>query len=213
MCFELRRYVDLERHPAADARFEYVEIRLDEVGFLTQRRRARAQLRQRGAQVIDQMPEQRARLLRIRLGQILHGCERVEEKVRLDLRLHQFELGFDRLLRQQMSIGFRLVERRRGACLTKFDEKDETDEQAVDECSEEVPDEPMVASYVIDRIALDLDDQHETDERADAACQRETDDRRALVPRRGDVDAVGDRVAVQLNRDERMPERPGIVDP
>ena len=97
MRFELRWDVDDKAHPPADAHLQNVEVGFSQLGLLAERRRAGAQLRKRRAQIVDQMSKQRACFLGIRLGQILHRRQRVEQKVRLDLRLHQLELGLDRL--------------------------------------------------------------------------------------------------------------------
>ena len=95
--FELRRDVDHKAHPSADTHLQNVEIGLSQFGLPAERRRAGAQLRERRAQIVDQMSEERACFLGIRLRQILHRRQRVEQKVRLDLSLHQLELGLDRL--------------------------------------------------------------------------------------------------------------------
>ena len=47
--------VDGEREPCADPRLQDVEIGFREIGFLAERCRARPQLRQRGAQIVDQV--------------------------------------------------------------------------------------------------------------------------------------------------------------
>ena len=213
MRFELRRDVDDEAHSATDAHLQNVEIGLDQFNFLAKRRRADAQLGQRRPQVIDQVTEQRARFLRTRFRQILDRCERVEQEVRFNLLLHQLELRLDRLFRQQVAIGLGLVERRRGARLAELDEEDKADQQPVDKGREEIPREPMVPAYVFERIAFGEDDEHETQKRADEARQRESNDRPGLIPRGRNVDAIRDREPVQLDRHERMPKGPWVVDP
>ena len=55
------------------------------------------------------MTEQPVRRGRVGLGQELHGRERVEQEVRLDLRLHELELGLDGLLRQEVALGLGLA--------------------------------------------------------------------------------------------------------
>ena len=113
-----------------------VEVRLGERDLLPERRRLRAQLRQRRAQVGDQVAQHPSRLRRIGLGQVLHRRQRVEQEMRLDLRLHQLQLRLDRLLRQQVPLGFRLVQRGRRARLAELDAEEQADEQAVDERGE-----------------------------------------------------------------------------
>ena len=69
-------------------------------------------LRQRGAQVGEQVSEQARRLRRVGLGEVLDRCQRVEQEVRLDLRLHQLQLGFERQLGEPLLLRFGAMQRR-----------------------------------------------------------------------------------------------------
>ena len=104
-----------------------VEIGLGEVDLAPERRRLRAELRERRAQIRDQVPEQPVGLGGIGFGEVLHRRERVEQEVRLDLRLHQLELGLDRLLREQVPLGLGLVQRCGRVRLAELDEEEQAD--------------------------------------------------------------------------------------
>jgi len=67
---------------------------------------AKVVLSERSSQVGEQVAKHHAGLRRIGLREELHRRQRVEEKMRLDLRLHQLQLRLDRLLREQ--VAFRL---------------------------------------------------------------------------------------------------------
>src|SRR6185437_8971186 len=81
--------IDREGQPWADTHLQDAQIRLRQRHFAPERRRARAQLRQRRPQIPDQVPQQHGRLLRVRFRQVLHRSERIEQEMRLDLRLHK----------------------------------------------------------------------------------------------------------------------------
>ena len=136
MLRQVGRHVDVEREPRAHPHLEDVEVRGGEADFLAQRRRARAQLRQRGAQVVDQVRQQPAGLARIRFRQVLDGRQRVEQEVRLDLRLHEFQFGLDRVLRHQVALGFGHVQRGGRMRFAELEQEDEAHAQAHDEPGE-----------------------------------------------------------------------------
>ncbi len=184
MLREFRRNVDGEREPCSHARAQDGEVRLGQSDLLAERRRARAKLRQRGAQVSDEVPEQAGACRgRVRLGEVLHGRQRVEQEVRLDLRLHQLQFRLDRLLGQQVPVGLGPVQRRRPLRLAVLHVEEEADEEAARESGEHVPRERVRArGDVFERVPLDpRSRERDTDERADQHGDREAQDRPRLV--------------------------------
>src|ERR1700688_1025044 len=66
---------------------------------------------------------------RIRFGEELHRRQRVEQKMRLDLRLHQLQLGLGCLLGEQIAIGFTSQYLRLCARLAELEQEQHADEK------------------------------------------------------------------------------------
>ena len=198
-----------------------VEVRLGELDLLPERRARAAHLRQRGAQVREQMSQQARGLRRIRLGEVLDRRQRVEQEMRLDLRLHQLEFRLHRVLRQQQVLGLGLVQRRaRRASRASRIEYDQAREHAEHEAGAGREQETLaMLDHVIervaavDRVALDHCGQGHREDRAGRDRRDEPAHRRGTFPRRRDAHAVGDHEAEALGRDERVPEGARILDP
>jgi hypothetical protein len=73
--------------------------------------RALAHLRQRRAQVLDEALQHPRGRRRVGLDQVLHVGERVEEEVRLDLRLHELQARLEHVLLQLVALGLGLAMR------------------------------------------------------------------------------------------------------
>jgi hypothetical protein len=96
----------------------------------------------------------------------------------------------------------------------ELDVEEQADEDAVEERDDDVEQEVAGALvHVVPAVALRDDHQHDADERADRDGDDQPAQRMVAVPRPRDVDAVGDREALDLDRDERVPERAHVVDP
>jgi hypothetical protein len=93
------RLRQLERvlQPAAHPYRLHVEIAAQEPEFLLERAALLARSGERCAQVAVQVREHDARALRVGLDQRIEVRERVEQEMRLDLRLQQLQLRLDRV--------------------------------------------------------------------------------------------------------------------
>ena len=140
--------------------------------------------------------------------------------MRLDLRLHELELGFDRLLREQIAIGVGLEHRRAGARLAELEQEDEADEEAVAESAKQRPAEFVRIRDELDQgiaFLADQDSLHQPHERiADGDADRDREHkpphRVCFLPRRRGIDHVGDRQPETLGGDERVPEGARLLD-
>src|SRR6185295_11893639 len=111
------------------------------------------------------MPEQPGGLRRVGLDEELHGRERVEQEMRLDLRLHQLELGLHRMLREQQPLRLGLVQCLRGAGLAKPEQEEHADAEANEKGPEAAKEEGLlVAQYVVQRVQPGLVEQVFKDE-------------------------------------------------
>ncbi len=117
-------HVDREREVLAHADLQHVEIGADEIGLLPERRRTAAQLRQRGAQVADDVVEHGDAARHVALAQPLDVGERVEQEVRLDLRAHHLQPRLEHLPVERDALERRFVHpagRGRGPSLHEVD--------------------------------------------------------------------------------------------
>ena len=105
------------------------------------------------------MTQHETRLGRIGLGEELHRSERIEQKMRLDLRLHQLQFGFDGLLGEQVAVGFRTKQLRAAARLAELDEEEQADEQSVAEAAQERPCLVSVGKHVDEPVTRLADDR------------------------------------------------------
>ncbi len=110
-------------------------------------------MRQRGAQVGKQVAEHLPGLRRFGLGQELHRSQRIEQEMRLDLRLHELELRFDRLLGQQIAVGLGLEQVGARARLAELKQEEKADEKPLEKPLESGPAE-LVAGRVISSTSV-----------------------------------------------------------
>ena len=219
------RHVDREIEPRSHPHLQDVEVGLGEFDLLPERRARAAHLRQRGAQIRKQVPEQPGRLRRVGLGQELHGGERVEQEMRLDLRLHQLQLGLHRVLREQQPLGLGLVQRLGGARFAKPEQEEHADAKPDEKGAEGAEEEGLlVAQHIVQRVqprlveqvledeVLDRDHQRVAENGADRDGDRQAQDGPRARPGRGHVDAIGNRQPARLDGDEGMPIRPHVLD-
>src|SRR5207248_810046 len=89
-------YLYMERNSVTEMRAHDRDVRADQIYFLSQRRRRFTQMRQRSAQVDDQIAEHSTARRRITFIQVPYLRERIEQKLRLDPRLQHLQTRLER---------------------------------------------------------------------------------------------------------------------